>query len=844
MPPRNPRPHFVLPGTFVTTSRYQAVNSFGPAGTVPRRNRPAQAAMLRRDLAELGMLMPRVVDQQRQAGWEEGLGLRVTFSSFPDIHLAIDSFDLKSEGIELLNVREAEGVTIATVWLPEGKLDFFEEKIAAYLSATPEGNRRDNRKLLDAISGIRAAVIEDLWTDDSPIPPADQVRSFEAWISTPVIQREGGRGRRNALRLDPTQRVARFHASAEILGMTVGSRSLLFPERAVLQVRGTLAQMQSSSGLLGQLAELRLAPEVAEFFMGIDAQEQRDWADELLRRSSFPGPEEDVPHICILDTGCSHGHTLLTRSIDFSDVHAVDPNWGAGDNDGHGTAQCGLALWGDLTDAMTSNSHFNLQHRLESVKILPDHGANSEDHFGPITAEAVSRPEIHAPNRRRLFSMAITSDTHVLTGRPTAWSAEIDALCSDWIGNGEAPRLMILSGGNVPVIRPGNYFAANSAASIEDPANAWNALTVGAITRKINITEDCAAGYMPVADAGGLSPYSSTSNGWHRETPFKPDVVFEGGNIGNDGVWCSPLDSLSLLTTHHRPLQRLFSTTWATSAATAIASRFTAEIMARYPSFWPETVRALVVHSADWTQRILQQFPGGRDNIERRLRHCGWGEPDLLTAINSGSDSLNLIAQSDLQPYARHAVRRDIVLRDMNLHRLPWPGEILQGLIHQDVELRVTLSYFIEPNPGERGRSDRFRYASHGLRFAVQRPTETVIQFQARINALAREDDEGFDGFEGADARWLLGPRKRFRGSLHHDRMTCSAPELASREHIAVFPVGGWWKGREALERFERKARYALIVSIHAPDLPNNIDLYIPVDQAVRAETEISIQNQ
>jgi hypothetical protein len=349
---------------------------------------------------------------------------------------------------------------------------------------------------------------------------------------------------------------------------------------------------------------------------------------------------------------------------------------------------------------------------------------------------------------------------------------------------------------------------------------------------------------MPVADAGGLSPYSSTSNGWHRETPFKPDVVFEGGNIGNDGVWCSPLDSLSLLTTHHRPLQRLFSTTWATSAATAIASRFTAEIMARYPSFWPETVRALVVHSADWTQRILQQFPGGRDNIERRLRHCGWGEPDLLTAINSGSDSLNLIAQSDLQPYARHAVRRDIVLRDMNLHRLPWPGEILQGLIHQDVELRVTLSYFIEPNPGERGRSDRFRYASHGLRFAVQRPTETVIQFQARINALAREDDEGFDGFEGADARWLLGPRKRFRGSLHHDRMTCSAPELASREHIAVFPVGGWWKGREALERFERKARYALIVSIHAPDLPNNIDLYIPVDQAVRAETEISIQNQ
>lgn len=169
--------------------------------------------------------------------------------------------------------------------------------------------------------------------------------------------------------------------------------------------------------------------------------------------------------------------------------------------------------------------------------------------------------------------------------------------------------------------------------------------------------------------------------------------------------------------------------------------------------------RALVVHSARWTERLLQQFPDGRENIERRLRHCGWGEPDLDVAIHSGSDSLTLIAQASLQPYARHATRSDIVSRDMQLHRLPWPRDVLQGLIHQDVELRVSLSYFIEPNPGERGRGDRFRYSSHGLRFAVQRPTENLVQFQARINALARDDDEAFENFEGADNSWLLGPR-------------------------------------------------------------------------------------
>jgi len=39
----------------------------------------------------------------------------------------------------------------------------------------------------------------------------------------------------------------------------------------------------------------------------------------------------------------------------------------------------------------------------------------------------------------------------------------------------------------------------------------------------------------------------------------------------------------------------------------------------------------------------------------------------------------------------------------MHLHDLPWPTEQLQALGGAQVTLRITLSYFIEPNPGERG---------------------------------------------------------------------------------------------------------------------------------------------
>jgi hypothetical protein len=45
--------------------------------------------------------------------------------------------------------------------------------------------------------------------------------------------------------------------------------------------------------------------------------------------------------------------------------------------------------------------------------------------------------------------------------------------------------------------------------------------------------------------------------------------------------------------------------------------------------------------------------------------------------------------------------RRDgsvIKTRNMNLHQLPWPRDELLALGDQDVELRLTLSYFVEPN--------------------------------------------------------------------------------------------------------------------------------------------------
>ena len=173
------------------------------------------------------------------------------------------------------------------------------------------------------------------------------------------------------------------------------------------------------------------------------------------------------------------------------------------------------------------------------------------------------------------------------------------------MGAGEHPRLLVLSAGNIQDSNAWlEYPDSNDTDGVHDPAQSWNALTVGACTELVQIAEPDTAGYGPIAPRGGLSPFSTTSLTWEKHWPLKPDVVLEGGNAAKDLLSAVTMDSLCLLTTYYRPAERIFTTTNATSAAMALAARLAARIMVVYPTLWPETVRALIVHSAEWTEAM------------------------------------------------------------------------------------------------------------------------------------------------------------------------------------------------------------------------------------------------
>jgi hypothetical protein len=158
------------------------------------------------------------------------------------------------------------------------------------------------------------------------------------------------------------------------------------------------------------------------------------------------------------------------------------------------------------------------------------------------------------------------------------------------------------------------------------------------------------------------------------------------------------------------------------------------------------------------------------------------------------------------------------------------------------VEMRITLSYFIEPGPGEIGWKDRYRYPSHGLRFHLNSPGESQREFVKRVNAAVRNEDEGKPDTKSASDHWVIGSQTRNKGSIHSDIWKGTAAELAASNLISVSPTIGWWRERNYLGKWNKKTRYSLIVTIKTPE--ETMDIYTPVAIKTGIKVPIKIETK
>ncbi|MEY9625093.1 hypothetical protein ABIA27_000128 [Sinorhizobium fredii] len=726
---------------------------------------------------------------------------------------------LNASGLTLLRVdKQAGGPAEATVFASEKGLQKLRKKIEDFggeLPVNEDGTFKaaKNADLVQSISAISEAGLRALWRSPRDrFPTEADKKPWEVWLDKSAA--------------------VHFFAGAAEYSVAVGTDRLEFPEDLVVIAVATAVELAAAVRNLGGVRALATPTRTAEDFDAMPVEEQNSWVADLVGRTTFV-PHDDPNYITLLDRGVSRAHPLIQPALAAGDRHAAEPAWDVSDFVGHGTQLAGLALFGDLSTALQTTLPVSIRHRLESSKIIPDAGHNPHHLLGTVTRKGIDAAEVTAERRRTFCLASTTEDDTPHDGAPTSWSSEIDQLASGASGVQKRQRLILVSAGNSDqnAFTGANYLAVsdNPDNELESPAQAWNVISVGAYTEKVTLP--LGEPGVCLAPLGDLAPSSRTAS-WQSYWPIKPDVVYEGGNWFMHGP-PPPMKhpALAPLTTDHQYPVRSFTTCGETSAATALASREITALWSDYPDLWPETVRAIFVSSARWTTQMLSHVPAqpSKTDLAVLFKRYGYGVPDMDRARRSASNALTLIVQDTIKPYKKSATKNsEHIHNELKLFELPWPVKELRRLGAAQVTLRLSLSTFMSPNPSEPARGSKYRYASHNLRFKLNRPNEKAAAFIRRISKLAEQSDElVVDEPDG----WDFGPNRRDVGSLQIDQLTCAASDLARRNLIAVHPVTGWWKAKSVPHPENLSARFALVVEIDAGTV--EADLYAEVQAAI-----------
>jgi len=829
---QNPRRHIKINGYAVTLDYQYPRNAFPSGMELTQRNRNQHGNRILNQLEAIRQQFDIPANVNLPEGILRDDAIYVDFISDWGHYMDFGALEQDRDDplFQILNIREeAEGDGEdarfryhVTLMMTQGGVGNFITKITDYINRNGQYRGQDTGhpkyyKLFANIETIQAATLRSFWTDapEYPFPDDDQEAWWEAWF------------RKTA---NDDFRIRRVMDNLATVGLQVGQAELVFAEHRVRLIKGTPGQLSQSILLLDNLAELRKPQETADFICHRDDDfaHNAEWLNDLVGRTEN-GVAEDAILVCLLDSGVNNNHPLITNFLPEERMYSYKPaDWGTGDdwpNGGHGTGVAGLALYGDLVDALANPANIRIVHGLESFKIIHARDPNDPELYGAITEFAASSPIVDRPDNLRVYCMTVTDKNFSFNGRPSAWSAAVDKIAFGSALDPAAQQLFIISGGNVALVNHDDYPTLNYLESIQDPAQAYNAITVGSYTRKDRI--DPATGYIHLAPNGDMAPSNTTSTIWEHQWPLKPDIVMEGGNASTDGVFVSDHHALKLLTADREYPRYTFLPFGDTSAAAALAAKMAAELRTAYPEFWPETIRALMIHSAEWTNQMLGNRPfTALSETDRRnlLRSVGYGVPILENALYSANNSLTLIAEREIQPY--HLVGSSGKSKEYHLFDLPWPTDILSGeLFDQDVTLKITLSYFIEPNPGSKNKRyvNNFHYHSHALEFAVIKERETLAQFQRRISAAAELPEDQIDNHEET---WSI-KRVRSRGSVKKDFVTMSGADMAVRNKIAVYPKPGWYRSRKKLHRENTVVRYSLVVTLETPNV--DVDIVTPV---------------
>lgn len=538
----------------------------------------------------------------------EDLGIYLTLSSATNYTLPLESLDTRD--IKLSQVYSNNNNEEAIIFIPEQKREIFLKKISDYMISINNNNKKnpDNKSLINSIESIRLTNLRDFWTDNINLFPEnkDSVIWWEVWVKK--------------INDNPEHTFNAVKKLKNVIQCELGETYLNFFESIVFLIKASVRELEKSLFLMTNLLEIRHVPETPNFFVNLNSSEQLEWTNDLSKRLIVN--DRPTTSVCILDTGVNYHHPLLKKLCSDNYSISYNPNWVKYDvkpsayerkpYSPHGSMQAGIIGFGSLQKCLEHNNPVYISHIIESGRILPPSGFNKPELYGAITTETSYKVEISNTNiKNRIFSMAVSANSEN-TGAPSSWSSEIDRFTFGELSESYKRLFVIATGNNMNLDPNIDLWDQAHLAKIEDPAQSWNSLTVGSMTNLITITDLLYEKWKPWSESGDISPSTRTSVNWEwrKQAPIKPDFVLEGGNrllSPSQPYDVTNHDDVSILTTSG-DISLPFDSHLDSSSACALASHFSALIADKYPTFWPETVRGLLIHSCKFNHKINEAY--------------------------------------------------------------------------------------------------------------------------------------------------------------------------------------------------------------------------------------------
>jgi hypothetical protein len=581
---------------------------------------------------------------------------------------------------------------------------------------------------------------------------------------------------------------------------------------------------------------------------------------------AVPRLANNAPRVVIIDSGIAanhplftdaQGHTLIGRQRNFLPDSVEAANQTGDDIDhGHGTAIASIVAYGSLAEAIRHPNNAappafwleNAKIALPAAWLKPDASGNTPQFHPGQFPKALMREVVTAfhhplPQQCKIFNLSLNGGLHPLQSISN-WAEELDNLSA------QNDVLFVVCGGGVSLgeiadaLQAGEeypLYLLNELSRLRNPGQAYNALTVGAMTD--------AAPNPPWQRDRGLAPPQHPApfsrSGLLQYGPLKPDVVETGGNLIRSGSELTATPEAAVLVANRdfatgqaeQPLGFHLGAGLAAAKVTHLAGR----IQAQYPQAGANLIRALIANSADWPPAFVQSFVTRPDDPlpkaarQMLLRLCGYGVPQPDKALSSNEHCLVFVAEDefswtkdDRNSSSRYPAKVSffsIKFEPDDLYRLPPATR---------VRVSVTLAY----NPPVR-KTQRRRYQAIDMRWDLKRREEDSEDFYARWMREVEGSAEESEPEEEVVTRplppwpWELKPAlnpgsKVRRGTLIRDWFDAYAHELPNALELVVLAmVAPWRRPPEPLAQ-----KFALVVSVEA------LDHQLPLYDAVRVQSD------